>query len=156
MQLFSFVAKFILHLRGWLSLLFLSTWLSGCISSYHDKPVYDDLLIEQKKESSIVVRLQELPEYDPAEFVGKKKNEIITHLGKPDFLRRDLGKEFLQYRSKDCIIDLFVGQDAIVSYANLRSGGLENRVVPTILRQCLYLLVAQRSGVAQPNSQEIQ
>ena len=123
--------------------------LTACVSHYHDKAVYDDLLQSQKQRAPLATHLKELPEYDPNQFVGRGIGGIKQELGAPDFIRRDQQKEFLQYRGKDCIIDLFTSEDRVVIYAKLRTRSRDSRMPPRALRQCLYLLVEQRKQASQ-------
>ena len=123
--------------------------LVGCVSRYHDKAVYHDLLQSEKQKAPFATHLKELPEYDPHQFIGRGFDDIKQELGAPDFIRRDQQKEFLQYRGKDCIIDLFTSEDRVVIYVKLRTSSRDSRLPPRALRQCLYLLVEQRKQASQ-------
>ena len=144
--------------------------LSACAGN--DEPsshvVYYELEDYYKEENFITAPFKEPKEYNPARFMGKTYDDVFNQLGRPDFARREGNKEFLQYRGKDCIMDIFVDYEQPVSgqnsrdanildkkqalarksarvvYAELRDRQVDAAVPPTILRQCLYLLVESR------------
>jgi len=47
---------------------------------------------------------------DPAKLVGIDGFDVEEALGKPDFIRKDDGVEIWQYRTSQCILDLFLYQ----------------------------------------------
>ncbi len=58
---------------------------------------------------------------------GMRREELLSLLGKPDFQRNDPPAELLQYRSADCVVDIFLYGDAgdyRVVHAEARDRGL--------------------------------
>lgn len=49
-----------------------------------------------------------LDEQGAKEFKGQKPDTLVSVIGRPDFVRRDGPAQIWQYRSRACILDLFV------------------------------------------------
>lgn len=48
----------------------------------------------------------------PARLVGLSERDVTRTLGDPNFVRRDKGVEIWQYKNDDCILDLFLYEEA--------------------------------------------
>jgi hypothetical protein len=75
-------------------------------------------------------RVPELPV-----LTGLGPAELIALLGEPDFRRRDPPAELWQYRSADCVLDVFLyGEGG--SYRVVRSETRDRHVLPPLIASC--------------------
>ncbi|MCH9845677.1 MAG: hypothetical protein K0U39_09245 [Alphaproteobacteria bacterium] len=138
----------------------LSLILSACAQN-HENTDYYQLEDYHHQEDILGKPSKQANEYDPNRLIGLSYGEIYQKLGAPDFARPEGNKEFVQYRDKDCLLDLFIEywegvpapdpksaeigeqrrQNSSITYAKLRDSYRDANVSPAILRQCLYLLM---------------
>ncbi len=75
-------------------------------------------------------RITELPV-----LTGLGPAELVALFGEPDFRRRDPPAELWQYRSADCVLDVFLyGEDG--SYRVVRSATRDRHVLPPLVASC--------------------
>jgi hypothetical protein len=75
-------------------------------------------------------RVPELPV-----LTGLGPAELVALLGEPDFRRRDPPAELWQYRSADCVLDVFLyGEGG--SYRVVRSETRDRHVLPPLIASC--------------------
>ncbi|MCH9852414.1 MAG: hypothetical protein K0U45_02820 [Alphaproteobacteria bacterium] len=151
-----------------LSLLAICFILVACVQNQEDTDYYqiEEYQLEDyhTQENILAKPLKQANEYDPNRLIGLSYGEIYQKLGAPDFARPEGNKEFVQYRDKDCLLDLFIEywegvpprdpqnaeigkqrrQNSSITYAKLRDSYRDANVPPAILRQCLYMLMEQR------------
>ncbi len=140
-----------------LALLLLPLIMSACAQNadYYQLDDYHD------QENILGTPTKQANEYDPNRLIGLSYGEVYQKLGPPDFARPEGNKEFVQYRDKDCLLDLFIEywdgvpkrdpenkeiskqrrQNSSITYSKLRDSYRDANVPPHILRQCLYLLM---------------
>ena len=66
---------------------------------------------------------------NPSQLVGLSLTEIKKTLGDPSFIRKDIGVQIWQYRTTDCILDLFLYEKDgryNVSHSELRGPMLDS------------------------------
>lgn len=66
---------------------------------------------------------------NPSKLVGLSLTEIEKTLGEPSFVRKDTGVQIWQYRTTDCILDLFLyekNSQYSVSHSELRGPMLDS------------------------------
>jgi len=65
----------------------------------------------------------------PSQLIGMQGLDVEQTLGKPSFVRRDKGVEIWQYKSENCILDLFLYKDTgglLVDHTELRGPLLDS------------------------------
>ena len=70
------------------------------------------------KPPGIVIELEQgekppsLVENDPRRFIGAKPDFLLDELGQPSSLRKEAPAEVWQYRSEQCVLDIFLYEEA--------------------------------------------
>ena len=81
---------------------------------------------------------------DVEELRGLEASELAHRLGEPDFLREEPPAVLWQYRSEDCVLDLFLyrsGDALVVAYAETH----ERELVRVAQSDCYAEIVARRA-----------
>ncbi len=150
-------------MKNWQISLLSAFMLIACARNY-EEPVYYELEDYYWEENIFTAPFKAPQEYDPNSLVGLSYGEIYESLGPADFSRPEGNKELVQYRGKDCIIDLFVEywegvpprdpkdakiskerrENSSITYVKLRDRKRDAAIPQSVLRQCLYLLMETR------------
>lgn len=94
---------------------------------------------EGEPEIEQVAAIPHAPGLEPVRLKGMNAAQLTETLGRPAFTRRDQPAEIWQYRTKACMLDLFL-YDGTVSHHAVRGQS------PVNDRDCLKELIAKKGG----------
>ena len=77
--------------------------------------------------TAVTLGISALDEKGAREFKGQKTASVVSVIGRPDFVRKDGPAQIWQYRSRACILDLFVyggKPDQKIAHSELRGSAV--------------------------------
>ena len=83
---------------------------------------------------------------DPASVMGLGQDALAAHLGEPRMIRREPPAEIWQYRTSDCVLDVFLYEEngaTSVTYIEAR----DLAAAPTETRACIGQVLRDRQTV---------